>query len=830
MSYFLAYVNGENQIVRQLVTFTKFYDGITLPLHPDTKATVDAFFGKKGAFVLLCDKIFGKFIDAFYEDEPEMCWMDMGNIAPHSALAKALFRCISPGTPFINFLEAVSTPSPTFAYKVRSGWKGSKSSSTAEADKAAVEGASQMYTADFPLSVFLQSSFRLLAESTEADLYTFTRSKIPSALLLPFWHPPLVTRTEESAQQVMTSLPCSPLAYFILRMLMYVVRRSEKDGGQVLSRRQHGGVRSRIRYCYDAVAWFFNRLPPTDFPFFNDIFTAYVQTYVTPALIKNLSSKLSIQDIQWTTSDVTATLLVCSSFVLSHRHVTQPLSENNRPPIYEPSQLAPVAVTLPFFTEMFIALHKGTGIARETLSPAAVPAGFSDDSVFKAADDVTFISQTLYRYSLIVLRETVMSLDGFPQCRLMHFNNALELWLTVMNPLWRVNGHVGLNYIARHYEAYSFITMGFLNLAVKSSMVGTLDRSGNELLAKCLTQLQDQQFTSLADAVHAASTTAEESVTLGLIKRNCVLSWGKDEGSFSRMDIRQEDVNDRAAQLFVMMERRCAMEENSYAADGCRECLTAVVSAFPGARDFLDKWRLRGTARQSAKPRVARHSRRASVDVSTAYSSKCLTEEEKAKFFKGVKRHCERYSDKVRLPTNNGRVHGGHHPSLRSKMYLEFPFLIGPTGVVDAGIERLMEAYYSSWIPKCEVGHYMLLVDTDEYCCSAHAGQVGIWECLICEVVYGSCCRNLPMTSDGKQLSMKRNADAGAICSRCGEFFDLGRICFASPQQEQTVYCSVCASRPFKPWSTRFLAAYSTWAAVIVAYVALYFIMSFFSE
>lgn len=819
----VMFLNGEIDIVRELATFTNFYEALRLPLHPDTKATVDSFFGRGGAFVLLCDKMFGKFVDVYYDDQPEMCWMDLANISPHSSLASALFRCIAPGTPFVNFLEATSMPSPTFAPKLRSGWKGAQASPTSST-KTAAAGASPGYVFDFPLSSFLQNYFRLLTESNDADLYAFTRNKIPGAMLVPFWEPPLMTRKEDSTHQILTSLPCSPLSYFILRLLVYTNRRSEKDGATVISRRPYRGLRSCIRYCEDTVAWVFNLLPPTDFPFSSGIVTAYVQMYVTRSLTQNLSSKISIEDVQWTTIDVAATLLITSSFLLSHRHAPQPVLENNRAAICEPSQLAPILVVTPFLTEMHIALHRGadSAITREALS-ASVPQNFSDDSVFKAGDDIICIAQTLYRNSIITLREAILSIDRYPHCRFMHFNSILELWLALMNPQWRGDDtRVGFNYISRHYEAYSFATVGVLKLAVKSTMVDTLNRTGVELFLRCLQQLEKPVFCGIADAVHNASVSRDDTLVLAAVKRNFVLNWADDAVSLSLMDIRNDEVCERAAQLFVILEQKCAADDLAELNDLFRSCMPALLRAFPGADQFLTKWRKGGnTSTASGNADDSTQSRRSSVDASSIGNAGRLTEEQKKDFFDGTRRRIARTCADARFPTLNGR---GYHLTLQTCLYPEFPILVPPTRVLDAVIERVMEFYYTTWILKCDRGHSMDLLSTDRVACSNHPGGVAIWQCAICETTYGSCCRILPVLSDGTQLGMTKCPGGGALCWRCGESFAEGSVCFAPARSTHRVLCAGCASRPFKPFSTRFLASYQTWAAIFAIFITYYYL------
>ncbi|CCW61410.1 unnamed protein product [Phytomonas sp. EM1] len=800
----------EFAVEKEILAVSSFFCKVDYPYQPlyaETKEYLDAFFRKDG-FVILCDRVFGRLHDSnFHEESP--CWMDIANNSPNSSMASALFRFLAPSTPFINLLDSFSLPSVEFSTKAKSSWKYESIEKPEESPAK--------YTVDFPLSTLYRNSFSLLGEPNDVSLYKMPRSKCPPLLLVPFWIPPLVTRKEVSSKQIMTSLPCLPLPYFILRMFCYAMRRCEKHGSGIISRRALGVI-GLFHHFRENLLSFFHQKAAIEFPFYHRVLTAFIQYYTTPTLFRNLSSKIAFEEIMWTSADTIAALLICSPVLLSHRNISQPALEWHRGPVYDPSAVAQLLCTTPFLTEIFITMTINSD-DKNRYAFSLRNREFQNDSLCKCSNDIIDIYSSFYRNCLISLRECLLSLDGFPCVRRVHLNNLLELWLILMNPLSRKGEFIDDRYVLRHFEAYSYITIDVLEMFAKSSLIETLDGTGISLLSRCLQILSNDNFKRLISALQCENS--EKTALPNVILKNCVLNWAEDQDLALQMaNFSSDKTCSLAAHVYALLERKSLRSLHVGIQKEVEICLTYIEQIFPISKQRIEKWR--GMLNSGAPKNIPIG---CSVtpfhNVSTAH---ILSETDKSNFFKGYKQRRVVCLDPIRFPTKSDEIYGRNYHLFDSTMRQEFPLLIGFTIFCDALLNKLTDILFSSLIQKCDNGHNLWLVHSRNYSCCNHYSEMAIWECSICEKAYGMCCRSGPtITIKGERLHLASGSNQTKLCSWCGEIFLPNGLFYVSHENNNLFLCPNCASRPFKPWCTRWIAAYKTWSYIFV--ILLFFLV-----
>ncbi|CCW68903.1 unnamed protein product [Phytomonas sp. Hart1] len=792
-------MNSEFAIEKEILTANSFFCKVNYlyqPLHAETKEYLDSFFHKDG-LINLCDQIFGHHHKSDFQDE-NPCWMDIANNSPNSSMASTLFRLLAPSTPFINLLDSFSLPSVDFSRKAKCSWK-------YENVKKSEEGHAK-YTIDFPLSTLYPNSFSLLGEPNNVSLYNMTRSKCPPLLLVPFWVPPLVTRKEASSNQIMTSLPCLPLPYFILRMFCYSMRRCEKHGNEIISSR-FVGIVGWMHRLHENLNSIFYQKASIEFPFYHRVLTAFIQYYTTPSLFRNLSSKIVFEETMWTSADAIAALLICSPVLFSNRNISQSIVECRRNPIYDSSIVAQLLCTSPFLTEIFNTMYINCD-SKNRNTFALQRTEFSNDTLSKSVNDIIYIYLSFYRNCLIILRECLLSLDGFPNVNFVHLNNLLELWLTLMNPLSRKGNFVDDHYILCHFEAYTCITLDVLKLFTKGSLIKTLDRTGVSLFSRCLQILSTENFKQLISTFEREPIT-ENTHLLNIFFKNCVLNWVEDQDVVLQMaNFKSDKISSIAAHVYALLEQKSATCKQNGMEEDIRICLTYIEHIFPESKLLIDKWR--GFLNSVVPENIY-------VDSSPSFfqnvsAAHILSESDKNSFFKGLKHRRVVCSDHIRFPTKN-RKNNGDYLLFNITMRQEFPLIIGFTIYLDTFLNKLTETIFSNWIPKCENGHDLWLICSRNFSCCNHSSEIAIWECRICVKTYGICCRSEPIvTIKGERLQLANAPSQTKLCSWCGEVSNPNENFFISNKQDTIFLCSGCASRPFKPWCTRWMAAYKTWS------------------
>ncbi|KAG5466977.1 hypothetical protein LSCM1_01155 [Leishmania martiniquensis] len=780
----------------QIKSFSNYFDGVNYPqqpLSPDAKAFFGRFFGGSG-FVSFCDALFGPYDKKYSADEEEMCWMDYANLAPTKSLAVTLLGLIHPSSTFISALEALSLPSATFSSRLKKGWK----------NVTAARSAS-LYLFDLPLLALHPQFFKLVSEPADSNMYVLPRSRCHPIFLVPFWDPPVVTRKEASYQQVLTSLPCLPMGYFLFRLLLFGMKRIQQTSADFLAWRTNANIVTLIWRAKEKIHSAFFKNIPVEMPFYAQLLQSYIQIYVSTALPRHLSSKSSIADITWTTNDAIASILILAPDLLAHREVLQPAREIDRFSCKNPETLAQILFVIPLYTRMVYAMSEESSSSPFLECSAITPQDYPVSSISKSQNDIENIRRTLYRNCLCVLRDCLLSLELEPHCKHSHFTYCLELWAVLMNPFEKQKKMAPPQYVTQHFESFGFIMVDVLNMIVKSSFVYSVTEAGAKVLKKCFLLMSQDPVVSLLAEINASQSSSHTLAEM--LARHFVLNWSGSDGSIQLPNLHGGTTCSLAARAYVSLERSITDDATEVVQRELKETLSLMMCIFPRIVQFLDTWR----ASEKAAPKSANF-----MFVPARTVARPLTESEKSCFFRGGKSNQKVYAKGLLLPIHNGHAPGNRHPSVQTSLRNEIPALLGVSRFLDALIERCFEEYYSSVIPKCDNGHNLWLTYSKKYGCTHHAHEPAIWECTICETLYGSCCRGLPCRANGNRLiPCSGTSSVAQQCSVCGQVVPEDSCIFTCQEETGTSFCPDCASRPFSVRSMRWIASYRTWAVLV---------------
>ncbi|ESL08987.1 hypothetical protein TRSC58_03300 [Trypanosoma rangeli SC58] len=806
---------GIEKHIFSLETFFRHVNYPLQPLHYETKVVLDTFFDK-GGFLNLCDLTFGSYGNRVREKrEEELSWMDIGNSKPNGVVASALFRLLAPGGHLCNLLEAVSIPPNNFAACLKDSWKENMGE---ESDVKF-----PFYFFNIPMSALYASSYELLAESADTNWYNLSRSRCPPMFLIPFWNPPLVTRFEADYGQVLTSLSCSPLAYFILRMLFYLIHKAEKNGVDMVCLPRVDTARRRVGAWFNILMGYVRNSPSIELPLYHRLLTAYIQYFVSVSFIERLSSKRTLEDVQWSTSDVMAALLLSAPTFLCMRGVRQPDLEIYRAPCRDVVSGALVFKVIPFLTECVLALKQNdtdelfVGMSNYFILPQKE---ICVDSLVISSRDVLFSNISFYRNTLIALRQSLISLVVFRECRREHFNNSLELWYLLIKP--NEKRDVKETYVVHHYEIYSFFLVDVFSMLLKSNFLTRIDFAGASMLLRCLEVFSMNSVRNVFREVNNNDTHSRLNI-IETISQHFTLNWADEDGAVHVLNVFETEILNLAADVCLAVEARIEKGDlEPVVSVPLKHSHDFILNVFEGLHSVLEKSRHMHDSGCKPNRRVC-----ASSSPSEPLT-RLNTEEEKELFFKGIRRSCGfSGSLNLRFATENKLLPGTYDFPTETGLGNEFPCLLVVTNFLDAFLHKFFEVYYSAWIPRCSRGHKMWLLSLNKFTCINHPEESALWECAFCEEVYGVCCRSNPYGRDGKKLVRveKYQPDLTYYCSECYSYLPPSIVFYTSPTSK-TVLCPDCASRPFKRRSFRIFAAYKTWTIILLVFILFTFFYS----
>lgn len=729
------------------------------PIREDAREYLNRFFREDG-FIRLCDRMFGKY---FWRSESERtgCWMDTANRYPNGAVAAELFKLISPGSHFFNALEAFSASDSSFASQLKYKWNFDD----------AEEVQSSKYTIDFPLGSLYQHYMRFLSES-ETDVYDLSRSSCPGFIFIPFWIPPLVTRREKSQGRILTSLRCKPLPYFFIRLIWYLFSRTDSLGQHMITDPLPSG---------NAIAAYFKQLfqlntKCTSFSFYNSIATVYIQYYITPAFIRNVSSRNNLEDVTWSVRDVSAGMLLCYSLFLSSRCFPEIDYEYQRRRRSEPCSTANLFGFLPILTELYSTLY------RECSTPMTITLDFSVDSVSRSCNDIFFVQRSTFRNCLIAIREAMFSLDNVSNCKLSCFLHLLKLWKILLNPLRPEHSRYFEEYVAAHLEAYVFVFCDILEGLLKNNFFQSVDLESALVLRKIL------EYYNM-DAVNTLfQEFLKKSGDSSLAQYNFVLNWKlEDSISFLPSVFDKEALFLATCASGAMREKMLTKKCSASIKKEVEKCINLLEKIFPGSENSFS-------------------------DASTEQSFRYFSEKAAAIYQQSERKPCTKKNSSdffnKQLCTRSS-LHSGACKD-------EVPFIAAISKHVDCVLVLFQEFFYRNSIPRCSLGHKLFLREKVSRKCVLHSSTNAIWCCGICDTDYCAGCRSLPIGLKGATV-LEENIIPSSCCV-CNKFVDQDCISFRDRDTAE-VYCAICASRPFLPWSVRWIASFKTLTLGIILLV-----------
>lgn len=726
------------------------------PIREDAREYLNRFFGEDG-FIRLCDRMFGKY---FWNTESERkgCWMDTANRNPTGPVAAEFFKLIAPGTHFFNALEAFSAPDFSFSSQLKFKWNADQNEEEAETSK---------YAIDFPLGALYQHYMRFLSESG-SDIYDLSRSSCPAFLFIPFWIPPLVTRKEKSQCRILTSLRCSPLAYFFIRLIWYLFSRTDSLGQNLVTNPAPSGS-AFVVFLKQLIQY---NVKFTNFSFYYNITTVYLQHYITPSFLKNISQRRNIEDVTWSVKDVSAGMLLCFSYFLSARCFPEIDFEYQRGRRNELSSTANLFGVLPILIELYSTLF------REYTPATPIILDFSVDSVSRSYYDLVFVKKSTFRNCLIAIREALFSLDSVSSCKPVCLLHLLKLWKVLLNPLRPEYKEYLSDYAADHLEAYIFLFYDILERLLKNSFFHSINIEAASVLRVILEYYNMDVVTALLQDF------VKKSSDCGLDRFNFVLNWqGEDSTSFLRSLFDKESLFLATCSCQAIREKISSKKCSSLIRTELEKCIFLLGKIFPGCESSFDDLTSEKSFREFTEKSTTISS---PIEISTVADASTSTV-----FCRKICVPAYRRSDVCRN---------------------ELPFIANISKYIDCILVFLQEFFYRNSIPRCEHGHKLLLLEKKSIKCVSHSKVDAIWTCAICENNYCPACKGFPISPKG-QGALEKNF-IPSDCFMCNRFLGHDSLSYKNLTTSE-VFCPICASRPFLPWTVRWIASYTTIALTI---------------
>lgn len=852
-------------------------------------------------------------------------WMDEANHDPEGKLAKQVMDFFKPGSNFHAIMEHVSAPTSSFFNTVKKGLVG-------ESRKGPIRGATSIESNnikgtsavgsseggnnpflkrfDIPLATLCSWSLQIVQENATSDPTVASRDRVPPALLVPFWYPPMVVREDPVTRQVHNSLPCSMLSYFLLRLMLFISMRCRFNDRDVLLEELNGRSAS---WSQKAEAWLAAKMKDPflkqskSFSFALRLLGAYVEFYGKSSTISRVMDKRSLDDIPWDISTTTLMLLVYGPQMVWLRTVPSPTSELQRSRIPDPEGCASISVLVPYLIDLVKRIGKDAlphAVARMSIAATTSTnvAQTSAVGLHTTSEDILQLSNAFLRHILIVLRLASMSYPTLTNVKPMHYENLLQLWQLITDatigapqnvPSTLSSSHDANRrdtFVVQRYEAFTFLLGDMLGMLHNSDLLNTVQRSGAEVLERAVVALTDEQnirilrdiSKHLRDAGSNALTGGGPGGAQGqqrlppliqLVRQHLLLSWTRSDGQTVVSDFFGPELTHQVslavmaiwrrtdAQLIEMQRARqgerhleaspstrleslvgaintvfkgdradskARVGVSPEVADVLNRCVAHLLRLFPEASQSASKLREEYVSSSQQGPKT--HPRSSASFIAEIPSmlppvrySNAMTADARKLFLEGTLQHCP-LSSSVNL-----HFAVGNEPLTKTLPKSdEFPLLVALSMFVDEWIEFFQTLAYWKMVPRCHRGHLLWLSCSGGKRCNQHHSTEGVWECHTCGVRFcDSKCKAPPMKL-GKPLRAFPSSPTAvtglAVCTQCHLVLPQGSVAYCAADgsnsdigADSSVYCARCASRPFEPLSTRFLASYSVaWAGASI--------------
>lgn len=795
------------------------FSRVVFPLrtsHYDTKVVLDLLL-HKGHFLDICRLAFGPLqasaAGGHRRKDSALHWMDIANFDPSSKQGELILNFLSPGGSLHAIMEHLSVPSSTFHSTLKKQWKDvvdvahNNNKPRGDSDEDLLSR-----TFDMPLSALCSFSRQVVTEARDVDLSTLSRDRVPPVMLIPFWHPPMVTREEPLSKQPQNSLPCSMLSYFLLRLLMFVGFRCSNDERRILSdeHRHVAPWRVSLGEWFARVSDDPDRKISRAFPAVMRLMTSYLEFYLKPSqqLHKSISAR-SLHEIQWDLSTTMSQLLVHAPIGMWLRRLQVHVGhEAARGAIQDPPSLAALTALVPY---MAIVVERIVGESSAHLSGGMPSSGVSQTAT--SAMDICDITKSSFRNALIALRYATQSYPGITNCRPQHYEALFRLWraLVVVPPVTQttsgVTGYVEAAVLQR-YEAYVYTFGDVMWMLANSECISVMTPTCARLLLDILlcyrTEGVARVLRDVSKHVHGiASLQAQGSAAprqaagsaafIEYLKQQLTLTWSRGDGQLVIMDLFNAEMRDLVSKAVMAVWRLCDADmanliESASTSTGPPKIASMLTAGFHAtksgtqlvSRDVADTLMTVASellaivpdARQPAELLKAdflaspRPTQPSALDASLSNAvpgmgrmsgaSKApeggdvISADERQGYLSGKSAAC-RGSNlplNLRFSTHRGQRRIAQHNEPILRSD-EFPPMVAFSLVLDDAIELLKTAWHWSRMPRCHRGHLLWLMDDIGVRCNQHHDVPGVWECHTCNITFCSKCKPLPSTTGG---------------------------------------------------------------------------------
>lgn len=864
---------------QRIRTFDRYLSRLQPPLAASSEAPeIMAALTKNNYFISICDEAFGPLKPnnegmsrhAIEAAQNEYYWMDeANNSAEDSSICTALMRLLGPNGSLFSIMEQTSQPCSTFNTLLKGMWKGG--SDRKAPAKAANAEHQYRSTSLLPLPCLCDFSADILSENPDRDLAALPRERIIPLMLLPFWDPPVDSRTVVSRPPQTDSLQSTMLGYFLFRMFHWANVRCGHHGRHIITPPPPTTTET-VNVWVDKLRSLVmgkeivNRPSTKSFHFFQRLVTEYIQHFVKASSFEAFHTKSYTQHSgKWTEREIMSLIMLQGPAGMWLHRSNRPISEYDRVRINDPNALALAAQSLWHLEASFVCLEgqvEGRGILSD-----------SRDYGVLACADLMWPLRTCYRSCLIAVRTMAMSLPFF-QCADRPYRDLIRLWRAIITSPAEADTAAMSTYFFHHYEAFSVLLVEMLEMAQTRPFVEVSSAETMTLLRKALDEFNFDPIPSLLKSV--TDLVAAKGKELDRIRKWNALDWSRSDGAPPPVIAPLgEEARNASGKLYLRFKSwiESAKQENP-ASNGkrvdesSRAALQAKVTAMesvletlqkvfvtvvadaeamkaqpsplrnragflgggypftptmpaPAAIPFPSKSNEVPSAQQPFIPSTRYHDLAQLGDLASN-GAKTMTPYERKEFLL-AKRNGFELSKSAKLRFGNGVITSASYDVLKSH---EIPVLIPVARFIDTVIDFVQYSIHTKKAVRCPRGHVLSLVGDSRLRCANHTMNRAVYECHSCRASYCESCSGPPAMGNGSKVRPCFPTVTGAsCCDRCNTVFDSPNIiAYTFSKSGGRVWCANCVSRPWNPVSVRFIASRHTYL-ILLALSFTYFII-----
>jgi hypothetical protein len=848
------------------------------PHDPGTKNIVAMLFD--GRLDALLDRVFGTILPNSYDNVAT--WLDRLDDTPNERDEAALLALLSPDGPLFRVLMDLSAPEPRFEERLRDNWKNEFNvKPTGDAGLAAASEDADPFGnvyCDVPFSCVHSHSFMALAEAMDADIAALPADRVPALLALPVWRPPISKRPVRLAQHTerLLSLAVNPAAYFILRMLFFMPFYStgvpcttelspeeqpswSKRADEVMT------VAVQKAAAFATGGWLGSYNPTTAtmragrprYGLYRELVRRYVeflaprQPHFAVVAPTRYDAAPAPRMTSRSTHDVLGGFFVQAVATVWQRFGA-PLCELQRTPLKDVGALSIVLHALPTFTALLETVPVAVPDKRQTVE---IP--LPGMQIVRVRDEIMYPATALYRHSLRLLRQTLLSLAYAQQVPAYHTYAVMRLFATLATHGIDKNERRADAIAMIRYEVFSVIFLDVLQclldcppMLLEHIAEPTFNPKGSRSVSDMIrvnsTPFAISALDELAGYFEYISKPELREALIGLSRlvdapqrqrsdaafntlRDCsVLAWTDDgvqavTGSHL-IPITTGAIPATVSRLYAHVARAREELRDGRMKIAADRLLAAMAAAYPQAarideplRDNLDqRQRLVPTGRDSLND-TATPSRSSASAFGTPESHSVhrsgkrtllradLGPERENEIFHGRAIDTLNQFNANDLLCRDVVFERGYTRPLRND---EVPALVWLTSLIDQAVHwvRLQRCVRSGQVPLCPRRHVMVLED--------RLRSTALWVCP--QGCNYQARAPTPKTAMGYALQNEQEAtskylDRSVVCANCCLLLPAPGAPKALRRYfeglTETFLCPDCASVPFETWSLRWCAS-----------------------